>query len=126
MLVFLLAMAVPAMADNVIYPPGSRIGLVPPPGLHASTSFPGFEDREKNVAMLLGALPAAAYAGQPFFRSAYQALRTRNVNMDVPISVGVMLALGMSLIAPGQWDLVLQGDAAGRRMFLSKNRVLLN
>jgi Cu2+-exporting ATPase len=44
------------------------------------------------------ALPAAAYAGQPFFRSAYQALRTRNVNMDVPISVGVMLALGMSLI----------------------------
>jgi P-type Cu2+ transporter len=46
----------------------------------------------------LVALPAAAYAGQPFFRSAYQALRTRNVNMDVPISVGVMLALGMSLI----------------------------
>jgi P-type Cu2+ transporter len=44
------------------------------------------------------ALPAAAYAGQPFFRSAYQALRTRNVNMDVPISVGVVLALGMSLV----------------------------
>ena len=31
-----------------------------------------------------------------------------------------------SLIAPGQWDLVIEGDAAGRRMFLSKNRVLLN
>jgi nitrogen fixation protein FixH len=30
------------------------------------------------------------------------------------------------LIAPGQWDLVLQGDAAGQRMFLSRNRVLLN
>src|SRR3954470_16660873 len=44
------------------------------------------------------ALPAAAYAGQPFFRSAYQALRTRNVNMDVPISVGVVLALGMSVV----------------------------
>ena len=29
-------------------------------------------------------------------------------------------------IAPGQWDLVLQGDSAGRRMFLSKNRVVLN
>jgi nitrogen fixation protein FixH len=29
-------------------------------------------------------------------------------------------------IAAGQWDLVLEGDAAGRRMFLSKNRVLLN
>ena len=31
-----------------------------------------------------------------------------------------------STIAPGQWDLVLQVDAAGRRMFLSRNRVLLN
>ena len=33
---------------------------------------------------------------------------------------------GAPQIAPGQWDLVLEGDAAGRRMFLSKNRVLLN
>jgi nitrogen fixation protein FixH len=30
------------------------------------------------------------------------------------------------LIAPGQWNLVLEGDAGGQRMFLSKNRVLLN
>jgi Cu2+-exporting ATPase len=44
------------------------------------------------------ALPAAAYAGQPFFRSAFAALRTGNVNMDVPISIGVILALGMSVI----------------------------
>jgi Cu2+-exporting ATPase len=44
------------------------------------------------------ALPAAAYAGQPFFRSAWRALSTRNVNMDVPISIGVILALGMSVV----------------------------
>ena len=44
------------------------------------------------------ALPAAAYAGQPFFQSALRALRTRQVNMDVPISIGVILALGMSLV----------------------------
>src|SRR5271169_3036622 len=44
------------------------------------------------------ALPAAAYAGQPFFRSAYRALIARGVNMDVPISIGVLLALGMSLV----------------------------
>ena len=30
------------------------------------------------------------------------------------------------LIAPGQWDLVLQGDRAQQRMFLSRNRVVLN
>jgi Cu2+-exporting ATPase len=43
------------------------------------------------------ALPAAAYAGQPFFQSALRGLRTRALNMDVPISVGVVLALGLSL-----------------------------
>jgi len=44
------------------------------------------------------ALPAAAYAGQPFFQSAWRAIRTRQLNMDVPISLGVILALGMSLV----------------------------
>ena len=44
------------------------------------------------------ALPAAAYAGQPFFRSAFAALRARSVNMDVPISLGVLLALTMSVV----------------------------
>jgi P-type Cu2+ transporter len=43
------------------------------------------------------ALPAAAYAGQPFFRSAWTALRTLSVNMDVPISLGIVLALGLSV-----------------------------
>jgi Cu2+-exporting ATPase len=43
------------------------------------------------------ALPAAAFAGQPFFQSAIKALRTRRTNMDVPISIGVTLALGVSL-----------------------------
>jgi len=43
------------------------------------------------------AIPAVAYAGQPFFRSAYQALSHRRMNMDVPISLGVILATAMSL-----------------------------
>ena len=43
------------------------------------------------------ALPAAAYAGQPFFRNAWRALRNRSMTMDVPISLGILLALGMSL-----------------------------
>lgn len=43
------------------------------------------------------ALPAIAYAGQPFFRSARQALKGGRLNMDVPISLGVILASAMSL-----------------------------
>ncbi|SET66888.1 heavy metal translocating P-type ATPase [Oceanicella actignis] len=43
------------------------------------------------------ALPAAAFAGAPFYRSAWSALRAGRINMDVPISLAVILAAGISL-----------------------------
>lgn len=43
------------------------------------------------------AIPAIFYAGQPFFRSAINALRNLHTNMDVPISLAVILAAAMSL-----------------------------
>jgi len=43
------------------------------------------------------ALPVIAYAGRPFFGSALTALRHGRTNMDVPISIGVLLATGLSL-----------------------------
>lgn len=49
-------------------------------------------------ASALIALPAIVYASQPFFRSAYAALRKGQMNMDVPISLAVTLATGMSFI----------------------------
>jgi nitrogen fixation protein FixH len=49
---------------------------------------------------------------------------------DLPVALaetGIGIYRGSApMIAPGQWDLVLEGDAAGQRMFLSKNRVVLN
>lgn len=41
-------------------------------------------------------LPAVAYAGQPFFISAWKALRHGQTNMDVPISLAVLLTSGIS------------------------------
>ena len=43
------------------------------------------------------ALPAIAYAGRPFFKSAFAALRNGRTNMDVPICVGIVLVSVMSL-----------------------------
>lgn len=43
------------------------------------------------------ALPAIAYSGQPFFSSAWRAVAARRVNMDVPISLGVILTASLSL-----------------------------
>jgi Cu2+-exporting ATPase len=43
------------------------------------------------------AVPVVGYAGLPFFASAAKALRSRRTNMDVPISIGVLLATGLSL-----------------------------
>ena len=60
----------------------------------------GIEDTTRDVFHWLSAaiaLPAICYSGQIFFTSAWNALRHGRANMDVPISVGVILACGLSL-----------------------------
>ena len=56
--------------------------------------------------------------------------RPTDKRADLAVSlaeVGIGIYRGSApAVAPGQWDLVLEGDAAGQRMFMSKNRVLLN
>ncbi|KPP93132.1 MAG: cbb3-type cytochrome oxidase biogenesis copper-translocating ATPase CcoI [Rhodobacteraceae bacterium HLUCCA08] len=43
------------------------------------------------------ALPTILFAGQPFFRNAWAALSHARLNMDVPISLALLLATGVSL-----------------------------
>jgi nitrogen fixation protein FixH len=56
--------------------------------------------------------------------------RPTDKRADLAVSlaeVGIGIYRGSApAVAPGQWDLVLEGDSAGERMFMSKNRVLLN
>jgi Cu2+-exporting ATPase len=62
--------------------------------------------------------PSAIYAGLPFFQSAWRSLKARRANMDVPISIGVLLTLVISFS-----ETVLNGrdayfDAAVSLLFL--------
>ena len=62
--------------------------------------------------------PCAIFAGMPFFQSAWRSLRAGRANMDVPISVGVILTLAISFS-----ETILNGrdayfDAAVSLLFL--------
>ncbi|MEM9247940.1 MAG: heavy metal translocating P-type ATPase [Pseudomonadota bacterium] len=43
------------------------------------------------------AIPAVAFSGRPFYVSAWGALRRGRLNMDVPITLAILLAIGTSL-----------------------------
>jgi Cu2+-exporting ATPase len=51
--------------------------------------------------------PAIAFSGMPFFRNAWSALRQARLNMDVPITLAIGLALATSL-----WETMLSGAHA--------------
>ena len=63
------------------------------------------------------AMPAIAYAGMPFFRSAFAALRAGRTNMDVPVSLGVLLVTGASLWATAQGERHTYFDSAVTLLF---------
>jgi hypothetical protein len=54
-------LAIPVRAAEPVFPPGSNIGLVPPPGMTVAKTFPGFIDSEKNSGILVGMMAIAAY-----------------------------------------------------------------
>ncbi len=66
----------------------------------------------------LVAIPGALYAGRPFFRSAFASLAQMRANMDVPITLGILLALGLSIAEAIQGGKYTYFDAAVSLPFL--------
>ena len=64
------------------------------------------------------AAPCALFAGMTFFRSAWGSLRKGRANMDVPISIGVLLAIGVSLYETAIHGRHAYFDAAVSLLFL--------
>jgi hypothetical protein len=100
-LLFWLALALPAAAEDLVYPVGSRIGLIPPPGLTASTSFPGFEDRTRNVALLLGVLPPEAFAA---FEKSDSAEGLKKLGATLEKRESLTLPTGKAVLVIGRQD----------------------
>lgn len=117
-LVVLVLAVSPARAAEAVYPPGSRIGLVPPPGLATSKSFLGYEDPDNNVAIMLVALPVHAYAELDKTINA-ETLKRQGVTLEtreaVPLPTGkAFLVIGHQEVDNSQirkWFLVASSTA---------------
>jgi len=57
---------------------------------------PTMREYMRLVSMLVS-IPVALYAGWPFYQGAWVALRSRSVSMDVPVSIGIILAFVASV-----------------------------
>lgn len=50
-----------ARAEGVVFPPGSGVGLAPPPSLRPAQGFSGFQDPSTNASIVIAEMPAEAY-----------------------------------------------------------------
>jgi hypothetical protein len=57
----LLVLTEAARAEDPVFPPGIRIGIVPLVGLVPAKKFTGFESQDESVKVLMAELPADAY-----------------------------------------------------------------
>jgi hypothetical protein len=98
-----LAAGAPAHGAEPIFPLGLRVGIVPPPGLVASTTFQGFEDRGHNVVMLLSEMPAEAFSAmdQAF---TVDALKLKGIEAERREDVSLKEGRGFIVVTRQQTD----------------------
>jgi len=96
-----LMLAGPAPAAELQFPPGSRIGLVPPPGYTASSKFLGFEGGPGKAGIFITEL-----APQTYTRLAreFTAEAVRNSGMDVVSREEFALPGGPAVLVSARYE----------------------
>lgn len=109
-----------AFAAEPVYPPASRIGIVPPQDMTVSRRFSGFENEEKAAAINFVEMPAAAYEQlvKGFTKDALkrQGLdETSRETLKLGDKMGLLIGGTMAGPAPGRkWVMAVKGeDMAG-------------
>jgi hypothetical protein len=87
-----------AAAAEPVFPSGSHIGLVPPPGMVAAKTFPGFVDTDNKAAILVTALPAGTY-GEVEKTLTTDALKKQGITVEKRESL--QLAIGNAVLVVG-------------------------
>jgi len=95
----LAALVLPARAAEPIYPTGSRVGLVPPDGMVKSEAFNGFEDPQKNAAIVIATLPRTAFA-QIEKTASTEAMRKQGIKVEK--REPMRLAVGKAFLIVGR------------------------
>ena len=97
-LVLLLLFGLSAEAAEPVFPPGSRIGLVPPAGMIPSKLFQGFEDQEKSASIIFVELSGDAYAEiEKSF--AVEALKAQGIDVQAREELALKDGRGFLVIA---------------------------
>jgi hypothetical protein len=110
-----LALTGAASAAEVVFPPGSRIGLVPPPGMEVSQRFTGFESRSKSAVITAVEMPPEAFAE---LSNGLTAENLKQQGVTVTSRETLKLAAGEAVLVEGdqsrgppvrKWLLVVKG-----------------
>src|SRR5579859_7471682 len=93
----------PANAAEPVFPTGSRIGLVPPAGMIAAKTFPGFVDADNKAAILITAMPGGAYAEMEKTLTP-DALKKQGITLekreDLQLAIGKAVLITGTQVAP--------------------------
>jgi hypothetical protein len=95
-----------------VFPPGSRVGLVPPQGFVTGKTFKGFADVEKNAMIIITELPASVY---PALEERIAAEQLEKQGITVETREQVALPTGPAFLVAGRQE---AGGIAFRRWVL--------